>query len=99
MDFRTAVKADNGERLTLSQARSRVWKVLVWGMGLGLPVYNVVRLWKSYRACEDRETLQWEYDSTLDRAGAKNGGVKLHGWALVGVLALSLVLAMSWNAI
>lgn len=92
------VKADSGERLTLSQARSRVWKVLVWGMGLGLPVYNVVRLWKSYRACEDRETLEWEYDSTLTVRDEKRWR-EIAWLGAVGVLALSLVLAMSWNAL
>lgn len=92
------VKADSGEHLTFSQARSRVWKVLVWGMGLGLPVYNVVRLWKSYRACEDLETLEWEYDSTLTVQNENRW--RNVGWmGAVGVLALSLVLAMSWNAL
>ena len=67
-------------------------------MGLGLPVYNVVRLWKSYRACEDRETLEWEYDSTLTVRDEKRW--REIGWlGAVGVLALSLVLAMSWNAL
>ncbi len=92
------VKADSGEHLTLSQARSRVWKVFVWGMGLGLPVYNVVRLWKSYRSCEDRETLEWEYDSTLTVRDVNRW--REIGWlGAVGMLALSLVLAMSWNAL
>lgn len=56
---------DGGGKLSFRAALSRTWTALWRGMGLLLPIYDLVRLYKSYRAYEDGETLPWEYDSTL----------------------------------
>lgn len=53
-------------RLTRAEARSRTFGVWFWGMGLGVvPIFNLVRYWKSYKACMDGDTLPWESDSVL----------------------------------
>ncbi len=59
------VTDDGGGKLSFRAARSRTWTALWRGMGLLLPIYDLVRLYKSYRAYGDGETLPWEYDSTL----------------------------------
>lgn len=63
--FGLSVRDNNGEYLSYSEGSARVKSVLFHGMGLQIPVYSLVRLWKSYKACTDAETLPWEYDSTL----------------------------------
>lgn len=55
----------DGGRLTISDARSRTGGVLWKGMGLSIPVYEWVRNFKSYSACEDGKVLDWETDSLL----------------------------------
>lgn len=50
-----AVTDCEGRRLTLEQARDRTWQVLRQGLGFCLPVYHIVRLWKSYREKQDWE--------------------------------------------
>ena len=35
------------------------------GKGLRIPIYDVVRLWKSFHDCKDGKTLEWEYDSVI----------------------------------
>lgn len=60
-----AITDGSGGRLPLRQARYRTWSVLCKGLGLELPVYSLVRLWKSCHACTGGEPLPWEEDSTL----------------------------------
>ncbi|MBR5792002.1 MAG: MerR family transcriptional regulator [Ruminiclostridium sp.] len=55
----------DGERMTLSDARSRTAGVLWRGMGLTIPIYEWVRNYKSYTACEEGKVLDWETDSLL----------------------------------
>ena len=53
-------------RLTVAEARSRTFGVWLWGMGLGaVPIFNLVRYWKSYRACAEGDTLPWDADTVL----------------------------------
>lgn len=89
------VTGEDGKHLTLAQARSRTWKVWFRGMGLGIPIYNLVRYWKSYRACEDGEMLDWEEDSTLTLRDEKRWRTVV--WIGVAcVLIGSTVLTMAW---
>ena len=55
----------DGGRLTISAARERTWGVLWHGMGLRVPVYQLVREWKSYLAYTAGEPLPWEHDSVI----------------------------------
>ena len=55
----------DGERMSLSDARSRTAGVLWRGMGLSIPVYELVRNYKNYTACEEGKVLDWETDSFL----------------------------------
>lgn len=54
-----------GGRLSYSAGLDRTGRVIVRGLGLCLPVLQLVRLWKSCRACDDGEALSWEEDSSL----------------------------------
>ena len=43
----------------------RTWNVFLYGLGLNIPIVHLYRLWKSYKACDQGETLPWEEDSAL----------------------------------
>ena len=59
------VTGNDDRRLTYAQALPRTGTMMWRGMGLNLPIYSLVRQWKSYNACDAGETLDWEYDSTV----------------------------------
>lgn len=63
--FGLSVTAPDGSRLTQKEARRRTWGVIRWGFGFFIPVYDLIRFWKSYTACKNEETLEWERESVL----------------------------------
>ena len=63
--FGLRVAAEDGSRLSWVQARSRTWLVLRYGLGFNIPVYSLVRIWKSWKACRDGQMLEWEEESVL----------------------------------
>lgn len=56
---------NDDRKLTFSEAFERTTQVLFYGLGLHIPIYNLVRMWKSYKACMEREPIVWEYDSRI----------------------------------
>ena len=90
------VTDNEGQLLTYSDARSRTKSVLLHGMGLRIPFYSLYRLWKSYKANNDGETLDWEYHSAITLKDEKGWRVFAYlgtQAALIGVLALTLAAA------
>lgn len=90
------VTGRDGRRLTYGVALSRTWTMFCRGMGLSLPIYNLVRLWKSYRACEEWGTLDWEYESTVTLKDEKAWRAATYVGAyavLIGILVLSVMVA------
>ncbi|OUN07245.1 hypothetical protein B5G43_06460 [Flavonifractor sp. An92] len=59
------VRDRNGEKLTLRRARQRAWRLFGRGEGYNIPIYNIIREWKSYRACRDGEPMPWDSDDAL----------------------------------
>ncbi len=59
------IRHNDDRKLSLSEAFERTGQVLFSGLGLHIPIYNYIRLWKSYKACTERESLAWEYDSRI----------------------------------
>ena len=58
--FGLQVKDIRGGKPTWTDALARTWLVFAKGEGFGIPIYNLYRYYKSYRACVDCETLPWE---------------------------------------
>lgn len=50
----------NGEKLSYAHAVERMWKVFGSGMGYHIPIYNLIRLWKSYKLCAQKIILPWD---------------------------------------
>ena len=59
------VRDRNGEKLTLRRARQRAWRLFGRGEGYNIPIYNIIREWKSYRACRDGKPMPWDSDDAL----------------------------------
>ena len=63
--FGLQVKSNYERRLTYQEALARTKSVFFLGLGLCIPIWNLVRLWKSYQTYKNGETLEWDYDSVL----------------------------------
>lgn len=63
--FGLRVTAVDGKRLSYREALRRTWDVLRKGYGFFIPIYWIIRMYKSYKACKNDETLYWEEDSVL----------------------------------
>lgn len=49
----------NGKKLSYSQGLERTAGVIVSGLGFNIPIYSLIRLWKSYNLCIDKKTQPW----------------------------------------
>lgn len=58
--FGLKIETPEGGRLSYGEAFQRTWAVIRTGMGYNIPVYNLVRLWKSYKICSENETQPWD---------------------------------------
>ncbi len=81
-------------RLTYSAALRRTWRVLLFGLGLNLPLADLWRLWRSYRACEAGEELPWEEGSSLALPQESHLRAGLLSAATVSALLAALTLAV-----
>lgn len=58
--FGLKIKSSDSRRLTYGEGFERTWGVISAGMGYNIPIYNLVRLWKSYKLCSENETQPWD---------------------------------------
>lgn len=67
-----SVRNNDDRKLTYNEAMARTCQVLWHGCGFRIPIFNLYRNWKCYKACSDGSTLPWEYDSTLTLKDGKS---------------------------
>ena len=79
----------------METARARTWGVLWWGQGLGIPIFSLVRHWKSYHRCQEGETLHWEYETTQTMDSQKPWKDAVAAVTYVLLLAVLLLAIMS----
>lgn len=60
-----SVKNYDGNNLTYELAFSRTWSVFLYGLGLGIPFYDLYRIYKSKVICSNGESLYWENESAV----------------------------------
>lgn len=63
--FGLSVTDPEGTRLTRRAALRRTWAMLRYGYGFLIPVYELFRMYRSYKGCKKEEVLEWESDSVL----------------------------------
>ena len=91
-----SVTDPDGGRLNVESARNRTLSALWHGMGAYLPIYDLIRLVKSYRSCADGETLPWEEDSQLvlkDRKRWRFAAMAGSWLIIISLLVLMVMLA------
>ena len=52
----------DGRRLTFGEAAGRAWRIFTRGMGWTIPIYNLYRLWRSYRAVKETGEAEWDWE-------------------------------------
>lgn len=58
--FGLRVEKADGTRLTYADGVKRTWSVIGKGEGYEIPIYNLVRLYKSYKLCKEEEVQPWD---------------------------------------
>lgn len=58
--FGLRIETPDGRRLSYGEGLERTWGVIGAGMGYNIPIYNLIRLWKSYKLCSENETQPWD---------------------------------------
>ena len=60
--FGLILRNQNGDKLTYVEALHRTFGVFRRGYGYGIPIYDLVRNYKCYKASRNNETMSWDYD-------------------------------------
>ena len=58
--FGIRIETSSGKHLSYGEGLERTWGLISAGMGYNIPIYNIVRLWKSYKLCTENETQPWD---------------------------------------
>ncbi len=92
-----------GRNLTLEEGRRRTWNVLLWGYGLGLPIFNLVRLIKSAIDNVEAKGLPWdnggEYELEVTQIkNWKQGVLRIGGYILALALTVGAQAALQLDA-
>ncbi len=58
--FGLEVKSPEGNQLSYEEGFRRTLGVIRYGLGFQIPIYNLVRGYKSYKALEEEEILPWD---------------------------------------
>lgn len=59
--FGLYLKNENGSNLSYKEGYNRTWGVIASGLGYYIPIYQLVRMWKSYKKCSENELQPWDY--------------------------------------
>lgn len=93
--FGLKVRDRNGEKLSISEGYERSFRVMRYGYGFQIPIYNLYRLWKGRKCCVNGEDCPWDADEgyLYGREERRRYGLYFAGvYVLAFVVALFLVL-------
>jgi hypothetical protein len=86
--FGLVIRTADGQRLSYLEALDRTRCLFGKGMGYGIPIYSIVRTFKSYSACKDGETLEWDEGYTYTLKDDRK--IRTVGFIAASVLAAAL---------
>ncbi len=58
--FGLNIRYYDGNKLNYNQGLIRCLKIFWRGYGLGIPIYSLIRLYKSFRSCNRNEAMPWD---------------------------------------
>lgn len=90
-----SVTDSDGVRLSYSAGFSRTLSVLWYGMGGYIPIYRLIRLWKSYKACDEGSGLPWEVETSLSLRTQKRWRAPVLACAYIIVVLGAMVLTIT----
>lgn len=94
--FGLQVTNNDAGRLTYGEALQRTWYVFVYGMGLGLPIVEIVTYWKGYKRCKDNSILHWEdYSNTIPRNMTWKHAVGISSVVIIWIVTIILTISLS----
>ncbi len=97
--FGLKIRSADGSILSYDEGIQRTWGVIRYGIGFGIPFYNLYRMWKSYKACSDKETLPWDEEVSYTLKDTKAFRVVVYVFAYTAAIAvLVLVIAAQYIA-
>lgn len=84
-----------GKPLSYGDALARTWGVLGKGMGYQIPIFNLVRLYKSYKRCDHQEVQPWDEDNsyTVEDVRAWRAFAYIGASALTTFLLIAVILS------
>ena len=88
--FGISILSKTGEKLTWKEAQDRTWQVFGRGFGYEIPICDLWRLWKSYKACQEGEREPWESGEIYKIADDK----VWRCWTCVGIFLLNIGLTV-----
>ena len=95
--FGLVLRNPDGEKVTFSKGFRRTFGVFSEGLGYSIPIYNLVREYKSYQICDQGEELSWD-DGFLyhikDTSGLRILGF-FAGWGIIIVITSMLLFQAS----
>jgi DNA-binding transcriptional MerR regulator len=91
--FGLRLEDENGNRPSYNSGFTRTWGVIGSGLGYNIPIYNLVRLWKSCKRCSENEPQPWDDELMYSIKDTKPyRGVLFVGINILIVGAISLIL-------
>lgn len=85
--FGIRIKTPDGRHLSYGEGFGRTWGVIGAGMGYNIPIYNIIRLFKSYNLCTENEIQPWDESIAYTLKDTKWYRGLLYMGASVAVLA------------
>ena len=76
--FGIRIETEDGKGLPYKVALERTKGVIISGLGLNIPFYNLYRLYKSVKACEERSLLPWEEEENYRFMDTKKWRIALY---------------------
>jgi uncharacterized RDD family membrane protein YckC len=86
--FGIRIEDFNGKNLTYRQGFDRTFGVIGSGLGFNIPIYNFIRLWKSYNLCIDKKIQPWNESTSYIIKDTKLYRTFLYIAIYIGIFAI-----------
>jgi len=90
--FGLRIENSDGKFLSYGEGLNRTWGIIGIGMGYNIPIYSLVRLWKSYVLCNENEVQPWDESISYTIKDTKWYRSILYIGAHIAVLAILITI-------
>ena len=88
--FGLRLEHPDGRRITYGEGNSRTQQVIWWGMGMNIPIFQFIRLYKSYKSYTQTREMFW--DTRQDLVLEAKPGSWRQNLAFLGAVAAGIAL-------